>query len=229
MTLRPERDQLASSPPPQSVVRQTHDRVSKLFALIPKRLRSTVTFVGLLAPRLLAAVIIAVSLFFFLIFANLALALRVTARHATAHISVDRSDAMTRMLINAAVHIAGRKREWRAEEWMADSPPGAQAFLRHAAGLLIAAIRFRVTDTFRTTERVLDWTLAEPRTEILIAVATLCSAGYFLRTAGVSGLMSNADNVLATAALTCGPAYWLRKARGVPPKTGRRRRNARRR
>jgi hypothetical protein len=64
--------------------------------------------------------------------------------------------------------------------------------------------------------RVLDRTVAAPRPEILVTLATLWSAGYFLHAGGLAGLMTNFDNVLATAALTYGPVVWPRKVRGVP-------------
>jgi hypothetical protein len=133
--------------------------------------------------------------------------------------------AAARALTKLAVAVGGRKRAWRAAEWAADlatggdpgSPPSTRARMRHSAGLVVAAVRWRVGDLLRRLGRMLDWTLAEPRTEVLVVVATLCTAGYFWRTQGLAGLMSNFENVLATAVLTSGPALWLRKHRAVPP------------
>jgi hypothetical protein len=82
---------------------------------------------------------------------------------------------------------------------------------------VLAAIRLRVKDHARVLDRLLNWSLAKPRTEVLVTVATLCSAGYFLRALRFAGLMGNFEKVLATAALIACPAMWLREARNVPP------------
>jgi hypothetical protein len=135
---------------------------------------------------------------------------------------------MAPALSKLAVAIGGRKRAWRSEEWAAGSPPGKWARIRHSAGLVVAAVRWRVGDLLHLLGRLLDWTLAEPRTEVLIVVATVCGAAYFWRTQGLAGLMGNFENVLATAVLTSGPGLWLRKHRGVPPARRRKREVARR-
>jgi hypothetical protein len=131
-----------------------------------------------------------------------------------------------RALTRLAVFIGGRKRAWQGEELVADlavgsalgNPPNTPAQLRYATGLVAAAIRLRARDLAQPLFRVLDWTLTEPRTEILVALTTLCSAGYFLFTSGFVGLMANFDNVLAIATIMVVPALWLRRVRGVPPK-----------
>jgi hypothetical protein len=138
-------------------------------------------------------------------------------------------------LTKLAVVIGGRKRAWRADEWAGDlatgsdpaHPPGTWARIRHSADLVRAAVRWRVGDLLNLMGRILDWTLAEPRTEVFIMVATLCSAAYFWRTLGLAGLMANFENVLATAVLTSG-LLWLRKYRHVPPARRRKRKATRR-
>jgi hypothetical protein len=128
-------------------------------------------------------------------------------------------------LTSLAVFIGGHKRTWQGEELAADlavgsalgHSPNTPAQLRYATGLVAAAIRLRARDLVQALVRVLDWTLAEPRTEILVALTTLCSAGYFLFSSGFVGLMANFDNVLAIATIMAVPALWLRRARGVLP------------
>jgi hypothetical protein len=143
---------------------------------------------------------------------------------------------MAHALTKLAVVIGGRKRAWRGDEWAGDlatgsdpgSPPGKWARMRYGACLVVAAVCMRAGDLLRLLGRMLDWTLAEPRTEVLVGVATLCTAGYFWRTGGLAGVMSNFENVLATAVLTSGPALWLRKHRAVPPARRRKREATRR-
>jgi hypothetical protein len=61
----------------------------------------------------------------------------------------------------------------------------------------------------------LDWALAEPRTEYLTGTAAITTAGYFLTTKGLAGLLGNLENVGAAAVLLYGPGRWLRGRRGI--------------
>jgi hypothetical protein len=76
-------------------------------------------------------------------------------------------------------------------------------------------IRLRARDLAQAVLRVVDWTLAEPGTEILITVATLGSAVCFSLTQ-VRRLMSNFENVLATGLLTATPRSGFASSRRAP-------------
>jgi hypothetical protein len=126
-------------------------------------------------------------------------------------------------LAMTAIFIGGRSRAWRSREYLAnlagyDTRPGPPPWgqIRHAAGLIRGALVMRAGDLARLLVRLLDWTLAMPRTEWLVATLTLLSAIYFLRAGGFSGFMHSLGNVLAVA-LLIGPAVWLRRTRDVPP------------
>jgi hypothetical protein len=130
-----------------------------------------------------------------------------------------------RRLAGLAVVIGGRSRAWRAEEFRADlirsagagTSPRAWRQVRHAGGLVRGAVIMRGRDLCKPLWRLLDWTLAKPRTETLSAVAAIAAAAYFLAATGPSGLLGNLENVVAAGVLLYGPGRWLRAQRGIPP------------
>ncbi|RCG16918.1 hypothetical protein DQ384_39940 [Sphaerisporangium album] len=128
-------------------------------------------------------------------------------------------------LATLAVAIAGRHRAWRIEEFLADllrpdattgrARPGASARLRHAAGLLVAAIRFRIRDLAQPAVKLGDWFLESPRTEWLIAVITLlCGRYYYGQGRGWDGMMDSAEKIVAIAGSVASVLLWLRHRRG---------------
>lgn len=129
-----------------------------------------------------------------------------------------------RRLTGLAVAVGGGKRAWRAEEFLADLSRGATggdvpagwAQLRHASGLILGALRLRVRDACKPLLRLLDWSLAKPRTERIVTVLTILAAIYFWWISGFTELMDQLVNVAAVASVIA-PALWLRKERGIPP------------
>ncbi|WP_141580173.1 hypothetical protein [Actinomadura sp. WMMA1423] len=126
-----------------------------------------------------------------------------------------------------AASLGGRTRTWRAEEFRADltrsetdSAPTSRGQLRYAIGLVYATLRMRARDLTQPLRRyllrVLDWTLAQPRTEWIVTWLTLAATAYFWRTKHFDGLMEQLQNV-ATVAAIYGPALWLRKRRNISP------------
>lgn len=116
------------------------------------------------------------------------------------------TEKTARRLTGLAVAIGGGKRAWRAEEFLADLsrgvtgrdvPPG-WAQLRHATGPILAALRLRVRDTRKPLLRLLDWSLAKPRTEQIVTTLATSTAIYYWWTSGVTGLMDQLVNVLGT-------------------------------
>jgi hypothetical protein len=58
-----------------------------------------------------------------------------------------------------------------------------------------------------------DWTLAKPRTERIVATLTVMTAIYFWHISGLSGLMEQLVNV-AVVASPIVAAWWLREESG---------------
>jgi CRP-like cAMP-binding protein len=134
------------------------------------------------------------------------------------------TEKTARRLTGLAVAVGGEKRAWRAEEFLADlargtiggDAPVGWAQLRHASGLIFGALRLRVRDACKPLMRLLDWSLAKPRTERIVAVLTILTAVYFWWASGFAELMNQLVNV-AVVASTIAPALWLRRERGIPP------------
>jgi hypothetical protein len=89
--------------------------------------------------------------------------------------------------------------------------------IRYAGGLVRASALMRARDLRDPLLRVLDWTLAKPRTEAITAMGAIATAAYFLAAGGLSGLILNLQIVGAAGALIYGPGLWLRNYRRVPP------------
>ncbi|RCG19132.1 hypothetical protein DQ384_38290 [Sphaerisporangium album] len=126
-------------------------------------------------------------------------------------------------LATLAVAIAGCHRAWRIEEFLADllrldatglDRSGTLIRLRHAAGLLVAAIRFRIRDLARPAMKLLDWLLVSPRTEWLIAAVTLLTCRYYYgQGRGWDGVMDSAEKIGAIAGSVASVLLWLRHRR----------------
>lgn len=124
-------------------------------------------------------------------------------------------------LARLATLIGGPKRAWRGEEYLGgltgEGAPTGWRQIRHAAGLVVAAIVMRARDAGAVLMRPVDWLLAKPRTEYAAGIAAAGTAAYFLQLGGLPSLLGNLDNVLAAAAVVEGGGFFLRLQRGVAP------------
>lgn len=76
-------------------------------------------------------------------------------------------------------------------------------------------------DLARFLGRILDWFLAEPRTEFLIGAVGIGAGIYYYQVGGAAYLMTQLANVFAACLLTAGAGLGLRKLRNVPPRKSR--------
>ena len=133
------------------------------------------------------------------------------------------TEKTARRLTGLAVAVGGNKRAWHAEEFLADlsrgatdgDEPAGRAQLRYASGLILGALRLRIRDACKPLQRLLDWSLAKPRTERIVTALTIFTVIYFWWTSGFTGLMDQLVNVAVVASIIA-PALWLRKERGIP-------------
>lgn len=128
-------------------------------------------------------------------------------------------------LTRLAIAIGGRARSWRAEEFLSDltRPAKGQPTLsgwaqaRYSCGLVRAAIILRIGDLGAPLLRLLDWSLAKPRTEKMAAFATLAVAGYLWVSKGFGAVVTNLENIASAGGLVYGPGRWLRDHRSIKP------------
>jgi hypothetical protein len=130
------------------------------------------------------------------------------------------------LITRLALIIAGARRaHYLHEAWKADlfggdgTPPTTWRQLRHAAGYILAAVRFRLVNDLGTAAgRPLDAVLASRAWTAVVSMAIMAvQIGAILRLDGLSGLLANADKPAALATALWLGIRWLRKWRGVRP------------
>jgi hypothetical protein len=146
-------------------------------------------------------------------------------RKSRKRVGLRASAALSQPTTSLALLIAGRRRSRLRDEWKSDLtgpdgepvPPWLQ--LRHVAGYMIAALRYRmVNDLGDALGRVLDAILASRvRTAVVAFTLVAIQAGAILRLRGLSGLLAGADQPAALAGALALAIRWLRNCRGVRP------------
>jgi hypothetical protein len=146
-------------------------------------------------------------------------------------ITLGTARALTAGLTNLAVRLAGRKRAHLQDAWRSDLdrprdlPEGAPGVsgrrkLIYAAGLVKAAVRYRMDDAAVLWWQLADGVLASRAwSRLLLAGPCTMAAVMIINREGFYGLVINAENLLAISSASAGLVYGGRKLRKVTPKT----------
>jgi hypothetical protein len=134
------------------------------------------------------------------------------------------SERLPRQVTGIALKMAGRQRAHLRDAWDSDLldengvPLSLSNRLRHVAGYVPAAIRYRIDDLAAVLGRALDAVLISQRRTRTIAGALFgIPVEMIFSREGLYGLVTNADSLAALFAALCASVSWLRKWRGVKP------------
>lgn len=134
------------------------------------------------------------------------------------------SDRLPRQVTGIALKMAGRQRAYLREAWDSDLltedgvPLSLARRLRHVAGYIPAAIRYRLDDLGIVLGRLLDAVLISRRRTYVAAGALFAiPVEMIFSHAGLYGLVTNAGQLAVLFAALCASVRGLRKWRGVGP------------
>ena len=134
------------------------------------------------------------------------------------------SDRLPRQVTGIALKMAGRQRAYLREAWDSDLlnedgvPLSLPRQLRHVAGYIPAAIRYRLDDLGAVLGRLLDVVLISRRRTYTAAGALFAiPVDMIFSHAGLYGLVTNAGQLAVFFAALCACVRELRKWRGVGP------------
>ena len=136
-----------------------------------------------------------------------------------------RESSLTRQMTGVALVIAGHRREYLREAWRADlyGQDGrylsVKRQLRHGAGYLIAAVKYRLlNDLGGTLVRLLDAMLVSRMwTWTVITCVYAVPVAMILSRQGSYGLIENVGGLAVMAGALGAGLRWLRRWRGVQP------------